>query len=175
DSDETDATFTSSEVKPRLLVAFDTSGSMNWTTCSGDVTGGDGSLACGGSDVGCSACGASGCGDGVADDSRLFKVKAGVSDVVRAFGEVDYALMRFHQRAVPFTCPTSNAGLSAGGWQGSFLPPCSGGFSAGDLLVSFDGDNRRDLLAWMDGSSNYPGTPPPGLDTELRASGTTPL
>jgi len=162
-------------VKPRLLIAFDTSGSMNWTTCNSDFTGGDGSAECAGGDVACAACGGAGCGDGSADDSRIYKVKSGISDVVRAFGEVDYGLMRFHQRAVPFGCPTANASLSAGGWQGSYLPPCGGGFSAGDLLVSFDGDNRRDLLTCMDGASNYPGTPPPGLDTELRASGTTPL
>jgi MYXO-CTERM domain-containing protein/uncharacterized repeat protein (TIGR01451 family) len=175
DNSEVDGAFTTTEVKPRMLIAFDTSGSMNWTTCASDFTGGDGSAQCPGGDVACATCGGAGCGDGKANDSRLFKVKDGITQVVDAFGEVDYGLMRFHQRSMPFACPTTNASLSSGGWQGSYLPPCGGGFSAGDLLVSFDPDNRADLLQWMDGSSNYPGTPPPGLDTELRATGTTPL
>ena len=116
-----------------------------------------------------------GCGDSRANDSRLAKVKAGISDVLRAFGEVEFGLMRFHQRSEAFQCPTAIASLRSGGWQGAGLAPCADGFNAGDLLVSFSPDNRSELLAWMDGQANYSGTPPPGFDHELRGSGTTPL
>ncbi|MBI5478388.1 MAG: hypothetical protein HY906_05995, partial [Deltaproteobacteria bacterium] len=177
DDDETDPIVTATEVRPRLLIAFDTSGSMNFNTCAEVFTGGDGSAACPGSDVACVDCGAAGCGNGLGDDSRLYQVKAGLADAVRAFGEVDWGLMRFHQRPEVFGCPGANAALRSGGWQGAYLPPCNGGFNAGDLLVSFSQDNAPDLLQWMDGSSNYQygGTVPPGLDLELRGTGTTPL
>jgi hypothetical protein len=163
------------EIEARLLIAFDTSGSMNWNVCANVFTGGDGSSECGGADVSCAACASPGCGDGLPNDSRLYKVKAGISDVVAAFGEVEYGLMSFHQRDMPFMCPGQNASLQSGGWQGGGAAPCAGGFNAGDLLAGFGPENEYDLLEWMDDQDNYPGTPPPGLDVELRGSGTTPL
>jgi len=36
----------SAVVKSRVLIVFETSGSMMWNTCSNTFTGGDGSLAC---------------------------------------------------------------------------------------------------------------------------------
>jgi uncharacterized repeat protein (TIGR01451 family)/MYXO-CTERM domain-containing protein len=175
DDEEQPLVSPSDNTRGRILIAFDTSGSMNFNTCADAFTGGDGSAECPGSDLACLQCQSGGCGDALANDSRLAKVKAGISDVLRAFGEVDFGLMRFHQRAEPFTCPSTNASLGAGGWQGAGVAPCVGGFSAGDLLVSFSPDNRAELLTWMDGESNYQGTPPAGLDHELRGSGTTPL
>ncbi len=175
DTDERGPQMSMLDGQPRILIAFDTSGSMNWTTCDSSFTGGDGSLQCAGSDVACNACNATGCGNGIADDSRLFKVKAGIRDAVRAFGEVDFGLMRFHQRAASFACPGGNASQKSGGWQGAGAAPCEGGFGGGDLLVSFARDNRMSMLRWIDGQSNYPGTPPAGMDVELRGSGTTPL
>ncbi|RMH43477.1 MAG: DUF11 domain-containing protein, partial [Deltaproteobacteria bacterium] len=176
DDDEVDLSFTPGDIRARMLLVFDTSGSMNWNTCGQNTfTGGDGSLECPGADVACSECSASGCGDGMANDSRLAKVKAGITNVISGFGEVDYALMRFHQRATAFACPRSNASLGAGGWQGGGAAPCGGGFAAGDLLVSFADDNKNTILRWIDGQSNYAGTPPPGMDWELRGTGTTPI
>ncbi len=168
-------------VKPRLLLLFDSSGSMNWNTCTDAFTGGDGSSECPGADVPCAACPSGTCGNPFADDSRLFKVKAGITDAVAAFGEVEYALMRFHQRATDFACPGPAAGLGSGAWQGGGAAPCGyrspaePGFNAGDLLVSFARDNEQTLLDWIDGDSNYPGTPQAGTDHEIRGSGTTPL
>ncbi|MCA9666157.1 MAG: DUF11 domain-containing protein [Myxococcales bacterium] len=175
DNNEVDDPPSGGEIKPRLLIVFDTSGSMNWNTCNNTFTGGDGTQSCQGADVSCATCNGSGCGNGVADDSRIDKVKRGITSVVGSYGSVEYALMRFHQRAMPFACPTDNASLQSGGWQGAGASPCSGGFSAGDLLVGFSGNNAADLLQYIDGSSNYSGTPPPGLDLELRGTGTTPL
>ncbi len=178
DPDEADPNSTPADAKPRLLIAFDSSGSMNWNTCADVFTGGDGSSECPGSPVSCATCGGVGntsCANAIADDSRLFKVKAGITDAVASFGEVEYALMRFHQRATDFTCPTVAAGLRSGGWQGGGAAPCGGGFAAGDLVVSFARDNEQTLLGWIDGDSNYLGTPPIGTDQEIRGSGTTPL
>ena len=176
DDSEADPNASPGDAKPRLLIAFDSSGSMNFNTCGDVFTGGDGTGECPGGDVACNSCGGVGCGNTIADDSRLFKVKAGITDAVASFGEVEYALMRFHQRATTFGCPTTQAGLRSGGWQGGGAAPCGGGFNAGDLLVSFARDNEGTLLDWIDGSSNYTSvTPPVGTDQEIRGSGTTPL
>ncbi|MFH0899227.1 MAG: hypothetical protein V2A73_01230, partial [Pseudomonadota bacterium] len=43
------------DIEARLLIAFDTSGSMNWHSCSNSYTGGDGSADCPGTDVACDA------------------------------------------------------------------------------------------------------------------------
>ena len=173
DNDESDQ-LPQAAVKARVLIIFDTSGSMMWNTCSNTFTGGDGSLSCPGADVACSSCGTSGCGNAVADDARLWKVKTGVRNAVSGFGEVEWGLMRFKQSPVAFSCGTLNVNKNDGGWQGAGGSPCTG-FNAGELLVKFDPDNTNDLLTWMDQSTNYPGAPPIGKDFELRASGNTPL
>jgi len=184
DDSEADLTYEPVATKPRLLIVFDTSGSMNWNTCESVFTGGDGSADCPGSDVACADLppGCTGgstltCGNGVADDSRLYKVKRGVSDVIAGFGEAEFALMRFHQRDTDFSCPVRNAGLQSGGWQGGGAAPCNGGFGGGDLVVSFSPDNQQTLLKWMDNTTNYSGAgdPPSRLDWELRGTGTTPI
>ncbi|MCB9625045.1 MAG: VWA domain-containing protein, partial [Sandaracinus sp.] len=175
DDDEVDPEPTAGETRARLLLVLDSSGSMNWNTCTDDFTGGDGSMECGGADVSCAACGAIGCGDGNPNDSRLAKAKRGLTQVVQGFGEVEYGLMRFHQRAMDFACPTQNASNQSGGWQGAGAPACGGGFNAADLLVGFSQENQRDLLSWMDGDSGSVGAPPAGCDIEIRGSGTTPL
>jgi MYXO-CTERM domain-containing protein len=167
--------------KARLMLVLDSSGSMNLDTCDHPAavegyTGGDGSLECPGDDVTCATCGAVGCSNGEADDSRLFKIKAGLTDVVAAFGEIDWGLMRFFQRDVDFQCPSQNASLRSGGWQGGGAPPCGGGFNAGELLVRFAPDNPDTILGWIDNTSNYSGPiPPRDLDYEVRGSGTTPI
>ena len=173
DTSETDPV-PGSAIKSRVLIVFDTSGSMSWNTCSNTFTGGDGSLACPGADVSCGTCGTSGCGNALPDDGRLAKVKTGITNVVNGFGEVEWGLMRFHQLPVQFSCGTVNVNKNGGGWQGAGNSPCTG-FDTGDVVVKFDPESSNDLIAWMDGSSNYPGLPPIGKDFELRSSGNTPL
>ena len=184
DPTEADLGFTPADVKARIAIVFDTSGSMNWNTCSDTFTGGDGSLDFPGSDVVCADLPASCagtpaltglCDNGLADDSRMFQVKAGMTNVVNSFGEVEFALMRFHQRATAFVPPDVNAGLASGGWQGGGAAPCDGGFAGADVLVSFSPDNQQSMLRWFDGDHNYGDVPPAALDFELRGSGTTPL
>ncbi len=173
DDDETDFSYAPGDVRARLLLVFDTSGSMNWNVCADDFTGGDGSSECRGADVACAACGESGCGNGVADDSRIALARAGVTDVASGFGDVELGLMRFHQRATGFQCPGTNATAQSGGWAGA--GGVCGDFAKGDLLVGFAPDNEYSLLEWTDGTDDYAGTAPAGLDTELRGSGTTPI
>ncbi len=103
------------QVAPRIVIAFDTSGSMG-TDFSGVPTFGDGVT------TNCTA-GAAGqlCGtnctagidtdcNGEADDSRIYIAKNAVSDMVLAFGDVDWALARFTQNeGVDESCDTINA------------------------------------------------------------------
>ena len=180
DDDEADFSLPADEIRARLLIVFDTSGSMNFNTCAAEFTGGDGSLECPGADVACGTgpgeCDATDCGNALPDDSRMANVKIGMSNVIAAFGETEFALMRFFQRPEDFDCPGQNASLRSGGWQGGGAEPCGGGFDAGEVLVGFSPENQIELLAYMDGESNYPGmAPPAGVDQELRGSGTTPL
>jgi hypothetical protein len=74
--------------RPRLTLIMDTSGSM-LTNLAGDrYTFGDGSLYHPGIDVD---------GDGKANDSRLYKAKNALGNVIAAYPEVDWALARFNQ------------------------------------------------------------------------------
>ncbi len=193
DDEEVPISYTSTDVYGRILVVFDTSGSMNLNTCTDEFTGGDGSEDFPGVDVACdelppecagTPAATTLCDDGLADDSRMYQVKAGMTNVINSFGEVEFALMRYHQRPSVFQAPTIFGSLASGGWQGggdAGTDQC-GAFGGADVLVSFapenqPPENQQSLLAWLDGKTNfsdgYP--PPPSLDWELRGSGTTPL
>ncbi len=188
-NDSSEAEITSLDNDPRLLVVFDTSGSMNWDTCNdGSVnpdafTGGDGSALCPGSDVSCATCndGSGTCGNGSADDSRIAKAKAGLSNVIAAYGEIEFGLMKFKQRAGEFSCAVANTAFASGGWVGAGLTPCSG-FAEGEVLVGFAQENQYDMLDYLDGQAafgggayNFGANPPPNFDIELRGTGATPL
>jgi len=171
--------------RPYVLFAFDTSGSMAWEACdpsaAGDV---DDTVDCPGVDVSCATCSAEGCGNMLADDGRMWKVKAATTDVVNTHPGAGYALARFHSTPVPFAC-------KGGGWSGPttacFGAPLGMGSNAADILVPFSTGNETDLLEWIDFQDNYPGAPPPptgcalcsdcggGCDKELRPTGATPL
>jgi MYXO-CTERM domain-containing protein len=172
------------QVKPRIIFDVDTSGSMAWEACdpstAGDV---DHANDCPGIDVPCIQCNADGCGDGLPNDGRLWKVKNAMSQVVTAFGEVDFALARFHGSPVTFGC-------KGGGWVGAnaacFGAPLGMGDNAADILVPFGDNNQTDMLEWMDLQSNTPGPPSDtgcslcptcggGCDKELRPTGATPV
>ena len=163
-------------VKPYVMLLFDTSGSMAWTTCrSGGCSGtscetyfgevyGDNSIDCPGNAVSCNTCNGFGCGNGQTDDTRLWKVKKGASSVIASFGEVTFGLARFHQTPIDFSCQpypdTTNFGV--GGWLGaSSSAVCNAdamgtGTNQADLLVGFSDGNQNDLLMWMNGCDDYP-------------------
>lgn len=93
------------QVKPRIVIAFDTSGSMA-LDLSGVPTFGDGVL------TGCTQrAGGEWCGtnctagidsdcDGLANDSRIFVAKEALRNMVLAFGDVEFALARFSRRTL---------------------------------------------------------------------------
>jgi len=143
----------------------------------------DDTVECPGTDVTCATCTASGCDDGVPNDSRLGKVKQAASDLVAAFGSVDYALVRMHQDPAPFTCPD-------GGWSGASTAcaaePVGTGSNRADLLADFAPDSARDALQWLNRDDDFTGTPPDtgctlcsdcagGCDEEVRGSGESAL
>jgi hypothetical protein len=91
------------EVKPRILIVVDSSGSMTFDIHQSGThyTYGDGTAdtwsyaghtdhkCCPGIDVN---------GDGVANDSRLYNVKEAISQMVYSSGEIEFGLMKFAQQ-----------------------------------------------------------------------------
>ncbi|MBL9016279.1 MAG: VWA domain-containing protein [Myxococcales bacterium] len=75
------------DTRPRFTVILDTSGSM-LGNLPGIPTFGDGSTDHAGRDFD---------GNGVADDSRLYKAKTALNNVIAAYPDVDFALARYHQ------------------------------------------------------------------------------
>ena len=141
------------QVKPYILFDFDTSLSMNIGACggTGDV---DDTSECAGADVSCAVCNTPGCGDGIPNDSRLWKVKKATTDVVNSFGEATYALARFHHDPAPWAC-------KRGAWNTANVANCQGapvgtGLNRGDIVVPFSEENQADLLDWLDGCDNWP-------------------
>ena len=93
------ASSASAQVRPRIVIGFDTSGSMA-LDFGGLPSFGDGVT------TGCALGGGHYCGanctagidtncDGLLNDSRIYNAKRAVYDVVSAFGDVDWALARF--------------------------------------------------------------------------------
>jgi len=169
---------------PHILFQFDTSGSMAFESCDpasgSDV---DDTVECPGTDVDCATCAAEGCGNLLPDDSRSWKVKTAITDVVSTHPNAVYALARYHMTPSPFFCP-------GGGWVGPnvacFGAPLGQGQNAADILVEFAPGNETDLLEWMDFQDNHAGVAPDtgctlcadcggGCDKELRPTGTTPI
>jgi len=75
------------DTRSRFTIVLDTSGSM-LGTLAGVPTFGDGSVGHPGLDFD---------GNGLADDSRLFKAKTALTSVIAAYPEIDFALARYHQ------------------------------------------------------------------------------
>ncbi len=158
------------EVKPYVMLLVDTSGSMMFPVCYGSYSAidGDNTAECPGDDVPCTGtggCQTPNCGNSKPDDSRIFKVKAGASSVVNAFGEVTWGLSRFHQEPVAMNgasaCSLRVHGNAyhRGGWGG----PWCGGQAIGtngnqaDVLVPFGASNQSSILAWMNNCDDYNG------------------
>jgi hypothetical protein len=168
-----------SAVKPRILIAFDTSGSMA-QDFDGRPTFGDGTTSpnprLAGVDTNC---------DGQPNDSRMFIAKAALRDMLAAFGDIDFALARFPQiQAVDRFCapvqnyecntagpyvtsygnPNNNTGATCAvtGW-GSIYPSGPGCFTpafrhrrAGDPIVCINYEGQCSatdgnvLVGWND-------------------------
>ena len=134
-------------VPPRILIIFDTSGSMAWRLDSNEPCGGDGS-----------------------DDfpsnqpCRIFAAKQALRNVLLAIGEdeAEFSLMRYAQLE----------GRNAQRFPEQYPRPinyrgtCDGG---GDVLARFEHDNLAQIDAWIDQEETFP------ENRELRADGPTPL
>jgi hypothetical protein len=173
----------SAQVRPRIMIAFDTSGSMGLdfggTTTFGDgVTTGCTTTAVGQCGTNCTAGIDTNC-DGLANDSRIFIAKNAVADMVRAYGEVDWAFSRFQQiqganstcrRAQDMECfppPPDCVGGACGPFISSFgNPRCNTGASCGyDWTSTIPAACRpaANTIRWRTGGdpsvcTNYGGT-----------------
>jgi len=148
------------DIPPRVMVIFDTSGSMLWSPagevdCQGDGSPGHEHRAC-------------------ADGSRMFHAKAAVSQIVGDAEAVEFGLLRYGQLEPGDPgFNTTHVGaryLDANGapivlnYDGS-----TNGCGPADLLVAPSPMSNDALLGWIDGREDYP------AHKELRADGYTPL
>ncbi|MCG8553760.1 MAG: proprotein convertase P-domain-containing protein [Proteobacteria bacterium] len=194
------------QVKPRFFIGFDTSGSMRWaldgTETSGDGVGkpdGMGGIeyfdcaeTTAGQDLDC---------DGLPNDSRMWIAKEAIRSAVLAYGDVEWALGRFHQNQGDSASSRTYNGTTCGGigcpsvnrsihYDGVCSVPGNAD-DGGDVLVGFPDvapfvglDNTYSILKWMDNvetnfinsttEAHYCDHQGAG-DCELRAEGPTPL
>jgi MYXO-CTERM domain-containing protein len=151
-------------IKPRILVVFDTSGSMGFDLANGSATGGDNSV-----DYP---------GDG--GTSRLAVAKQVISEMVETTSEVEFGLMRYPQVEGPGINDGSDRAPYTG-YEGldrtplNYMGFCNGTLrrDAADtsyaLVEPFAEDNENNILRWLDGREAWP------VDRELRAEGPTPI
>ena len=149
------------QFRPRILLVFDTSGSMSVDLATGQPTGGDNSREYP--------------GDG--NTSRLFVAKNAISALVETTSEVDFALLRYPQREGDGINRGPVDGFQQNLYDGLEENPlnyggvCSGVLRARDandffsLLVPFSRDNEAEIVAWFDHHEDWP------ADSELRADG----
>ncbi|MEE2757846.1 MAG: MopE-related protein [Myxococcota bacterium] len=153
------------ETRPRILLVFDTSGSMGIGVNSRLDTNGDNSAE----------------HPGTGDTSRLSVAKRAIQGVVETTAEAEFALMRYPQ--------LESAGLNTGEAGGfrynnyagleerplNYAGVCSGQLrgataqTASSLLVPFAQNNDLAITRWLDHRENYP------RNKELRATGPTPI
>jgi hypothetical protein len=181
-------------IKPYVMLMFDSSGSMRYPTCRDGYSfiNGDNSKECPGNLLACSSCNCGGCGiqnplgcdNGIRDDARLHKLKAGASAVINAYGEVIFGMARFHQEpAASFICDNpSDVIRYSGGWIGApdncNNAPMGTGFNRADVLVPLSPNNQSELLSWLNNCDDYPTAGAcqagvmPGTGTEPATPGT---
>ena len=160
-----DELFAQDTPTPRVLVIFDTSGSMLWETTGSRSCFGDGSVDFPHRNM---------CTE--QNGSRLFHAKNALSQVVDQVEDVEFGLMRYGQlepSAPDFGERMNQVGAQYEDEAGNILGINYDGSTAGclpaDLLVSPSFDSTPDVLSWMDGVEDYPD------EKELRANGYTPL
>jgi MYXO-CTERM domain-containing protein len=153
------------DIKPRILLIFDTSGSMGFDLATGEDTLGDNSREYPGN-------------GGI---SRLSVAKAVITGMLETTSEAEFALMRYPQRqgedindGFERGAFTAYAGLAQNPLN--YMGFCAGEVSRGadpdtafSLIVPFAPDNELSILSWLDGHETYP------QDPELRAEGPTPI
>ena len=152
-------------IPPRVLVIFDTSGSMLWAYDGSRDCQGDGSETYPHRNM-CTS----------QEGSRMFHAKQALTQVIQNTPGVEFGLMRYgqleagdpgfgdRQYSVGAQYQDGNGNVLQSNYDGS-----SNGCGPADLLVAPSFDSTPSVLEWMDGVENYPN------NKELRGNGYTPL
>ncbi|MBI5500680.1 MAG: hypothetical protein HY907_10600, partial [Deltaproteobacteria bacterium] len=181
------------QIKPYIMIVFDTSGSMVWTAAAvnpgiggaGD-TRGDGSCDPWGARQCCAGSGRPAAdpvrGGGAASAiSRLYACKNAIYRFVASTGDVAFGLTKFPQfwtpagRLMDWYYNNQNA---AGQDTGRYNGECTSATVTDYRVVDIDGtgDNVNNILMWVDHREwSGAGTPISASERELRADGPTPI
>jgi hypothetical protein len=176
------------QIKPYMLIIFDTSGSMTWNTAGGD-TWGDGTMDPWGTRTCCP--GQDTDGDTLRDDSRIYQSKTAIYQVVASTGDITFGLMKYPQSFVSagrrmdwYCCNQSSCSYGSCSSSGSnpghdylrYAGGCSSTTLTDYLVVQFSEESANEILMWMDNREySAANTPISASERELRADGSTPL
>ena len=150
---------------PRILLIFDTSGSMGVDIETNLEVGGDNSREY----------------PGNGGTSRLWIAKQSVSTLVETTSEAQFGLMRYPQLEGDGINRGAADGFNQNYYEGladtplNYRGTCTGTLRAADpetgysLIVPFQEDNEGDVISWLNNFEEWP------MDRELRATGPTPL
>ncbi|MCA9545600.1 MAG: VWA domain-containing protein, partial [Myxococcales bacterium] len=152
------------QTTPRVLVIFDTSGSMLWDYEGGTDCRGDGSNDFPHTNPACQL------------GSRMFHAKQALFRIVQQTDGVEFGLMRYGQLEpgdAGFGQQQQQVGAQYRDGAGNLLDinydGSTNGCGPADLLVDPSPASEAAVLRWLDNRENYP------ADKELRANGYTPL
>ncbi len=152
------------QTTPRVLVIFDTSGSMLWDYIGENDCRGDGSADFPHTNPACQV------------GSRMFHAKQALAGIVQQTNGVEFGLMRYGQLEpgdAGFGRVQQQVGAQYRDGANTILDinydGSSNGCGPADRLVDPGPGSRAEVLGWLDGSERYP------ADKELRANGYTPL
>jgi hypothetical protein len=190
--------FAQVQIKSRVMVVVDTSGSMLDHFGDNNGCGGDGNAQSRYTDINVvnrnyyPGTLINGVPDGA--NSRLFGAKSALFNVVNSTGDIDFGLMRYHMNAgncpnaqncctfAAPACVTDNAYIDFNhhiNWSGDCGPSANGMITdGGQVLVLPTQANSNSLVeAWVDNVEDFRAGGVNGgpLNPELRASGSTPL
>ncbi|MBN1771175.1 MAG: hypothetical protein JXB32_07950, partial [Deltaproteobacteria bacterium] len=162
------------QIKPYIMIVFDTSGSMAWTS-SGSYTWGDGTRDPWGSRWCCPGTGTA------ANPSRLYACKNAMHRFVSATGDIAFGLTKFPQIWTPagrtmdwYRYNQASSSYDVLRYRGA----CSSSTVTDYRVVDIDpnGDNVNQILMWMDQREySAANTPISSTERELRADGSTPI
>ncbi|MDI7269649.1 MAG: hypothetical protein QME96_16800, partial [Myxococcota bacterium] len=160
------------QIKPYMMIVFDTSGSMNWNYAGSD-TSGDGSRDPWGARWCCPGTGTA------ANPSRLYPCKSAMYRMVAATGDVIFGLTKFPQywrpggRQMDWYLNNQVAGArDVLRYDGE----CSSATVTDYRVVPFGEESANEVLMWMDHREySAANTPISATERELRADGPTPI